>query len=160
MALSRGGFNDFRPPLGKSIARHVSMVRYRMEMIHIHGESWRAYLHFCTCRRGRTGDFRETRKAPRARAVLGFSQFLGGSLGAFWHFLEAFLTTTSSPLRKWYIPTCQLDALSNDKGYISMANPGGCTSMSAHVGGVSRGIFGKRGKCGAFWIFRNFRRNP
>ena len=40
-----------------------------------------------------------------------------------------------------------------------MANPGGRTSISAHVVEVARGIFGKLGKRrerGQYWDFRNF----
>ena len=131
-----------------------------MEVLHIPGESWRAYIHVCTCRRWRPGGFRETRKVRKAhevRTVPEFSKFSGKSVGALMLFLERiFYRYHHPPIRKEYISNMSALRVIEGKGYIFLANPGGCTSMSAHVADGARWILGKRGKCGKFRNFAKF----
>ena len=107
-------------------------------------------------------DFRETREARKAPKVPEFSQFPEKSLGAFLALFRAAVNDfTHYALTGKHISNKSVWWVIDWKWYISLANPGGRTSMYAHVAGA-RGIFGKRGKWrkrGKFRHFRNFRIN-
>ena len=105
---------------------------------------------------GSRWDFRETRrvrKAPNVRKVPGFSQFLEKSLWRHWRFLERF----NYPIRKENIPNKPFWCVIECVWYIFMANPGGRTSMSAHVVAGARGDFRNARKARKVPGFRNFR---
>ena len=105
--------------------------------------------------------FRETRKAPKLRTLPEFAQFTGKSLWACWRFLEGVLTIPPDPpLGMDTSQTCQLGALSNGMDTYSWRTLAGVHPCLYMLSRSTGGIFGKRGKCGKFWGFRNFRRNP
>ena len=130
-------------------------------MVHIPGESRRAYIHICTCRQGRPGGCSGNAESADVAESAGICAISGETLTGFLNFLERFITPnphSPSTIRKEYIPIKSLRRVIGWKGYIFMAKPGAYTSKSVLVvAGVRAGFVENAESAGICAILRTNR---
>ena len=130
-------------PLARLYFVKVRMSRYRITRVHIAGESWRVYVHVCTCLRRRPVEFSEISERAGSAQSPGISQFLRNPYGRVWNSQERILTNRPrSRPSSGYVSTSHPVALSSEKGTYScriLAGVHPCLHMSSRGPGV---IFG------------------